>query len=75
MQVKMQGQLNQENKEGWTDLLLSVCCVYLPMHPSVEVNFGLPKQFSNSVSSIVPPVFFRGVISNKLKRRACRGTD
>jgi hypothetical protein len=45
------------------------------MHPSAGVNFGLPKQFSNSVSSIVPPVFFRGVISNKLKRRACRGTD
>jgi hypothetical protein len=27
------------------------------------------------VSSILSPVFFRGVISKKLRRRASRGTD
>jgi hypothetical protein len=38
----------------------------VPVHPSAEVNFALPRQFSVPVSSLVTPVVFGHLISNSI---------
>jgi hypothetical protein len=47
--------------QGATDCPVPLCMLcHVSLHPSAEVNFALPRQFSISVSSIVTPVVFGG---------------
>jgi hypothetical protein len=59
--VKGQAHCVRHKKE---DLLSApcACCACASAHPSAEVYFALPRQFSIFVSSIVTVVVFRGLI-------------
>jgi hypothetical protein len=46
-------------------MVYSLCLLCpVPAHPSAEVNFALLRQFSVSLSLIIIPVVFDGLISN-----------